>query len=93
MRSTVPAAACICAASPETSTRSAPHRVASAALPAERVTAVTVQPSALAILSPIVPRPPRPTTATRVPGPAPYRRMGSYSVTPEHMTGPAASSG
>ena len=81
------------AASVDTTTVSAPRLRAKAALAGERVMAVTVQPSALASATPNCPRPPTPTTPTRVPGPAPWRRSGSKSVTPAHMTGPASSSG
>lgn len=51
----LPAAALTCAADDDTSTASAPHFLANSALEAERVTAVTWQPIAFAIFTPMEP--------------------------------------
>ena len=45
---------------------------------------------AWAILTAMWPSPPRPTTATFLPGPAPQRRSGEYVVMPAHSSGAAA---
>ncbi len=53
---------------------------------------VTVAPMAAAILTPMWPSPPTPTTATERPVPAPHRRSGEYVVMPAHSSGAATSS-
>ena len=56
--------------------RVAPSASASSALAIEREIVVTVAPIAAAILTPMWPSPPTPTTATERPVPAPQRRSG-----------------
>ena len=74
--SKVPRAALIAAASEEAMCAVAPRASASSALAIEREMVVTVAPMAAAILTPMWPRPPTPTTATERPVPAPHRRSG-----------------
>ncbi|WP_410645831.1 hypothetical protein [Amycolatopsis sp. lyj-346] len=62
---------------------------ASAALAADRLTTVVSAPRATAGLTARWPRPPSPTTATRVPGPVPSARSGSQTVMPAHSSGAA----
>ena len=71
-----PRAARIAAASDEAMWLVAPRAMASSALAFEREIVVTVAPIAAAILTPMWPRPPTPTTATERPVPAPQRRSG-----------------
>ena len=56
--------------------------------------AVTLFPMALAILTPICPSPPNPTTPTLLPPPVhPKSLSGVYVEMPEQKRGPADSSG
>ena len=71
----------------------APKRRASASLERPWEITLTSAPMAAASFTPTCPRPPIPTMATRVPGPAPYRRSGEYMVIPAHSRGAAASKG
>ena len=52
---------------------------------------VTSAPMATASLTPMCPSPPRPTTATLLPGPTPQRRRGEYVVMPAQSRGAATS--
>ena len=73
-------------------TSSAPSRRASSDLPGEVVNSVVCAPIAWASLSPMWPRPPRPTTPTREPSPTPQWRSGEKVVMPAHRSGAAAAS-
>ena len=67
----------------------APMLFAYASFVLEREITVTSHPNAPAIFTAICPSPSNPTTPTLDPRVAPYRRIGSYTVTPAHITGPA----
>ncbi|GAA3649590.1 hypothetical protein GCM10022267_40090 [Lentzea roselyniae] len=64
--------------------------MASLARFADRLTTDTSAPIAAANLTARWPSPPRPATATRVPGPTPSARSGSHTVIPAHISGAAA---
>jgi hypothetical protein len=69
---------------------SAPSRSPSSCFFSDWDSTVTSAPMAEASLTAMCPSPPRPTTATRLPGPAPQRRSGEYVVMPAHSSGAAA---
>ena len=78
------------ARSVEMATSWAPSRRASSALAAEVVRTTTWAPMARAIFTAMCPRPPMPTTATRLPGPAFQWRSGEYVVMPAQSSGAVA---
>lgn len=59
------------------SMRAAPRSIASRSFLSERDSTVTSAPWAAAIWTPMWPSPPRPSTATFLPGPAPHRASGA----------------
>ena len=75
------------------STRSAPSRSPSSIFFSDWLSTVTSAPIACASLTPMWPSPPRPMTATFLPGPAFQWRSGEYRVMPAHSSGAAVSSG
>ncbi|KAG1389291.1 hypothetical protein G6F58_013315 [Rhizopus delemar] len=74
----------------ETSTSSAPRRLASAPFSGVVVIITTCAPSALANFTPMWPRPPRPITPTFWPGPTFQWRSGDQVGMPAHSSGAAA---
>ncbi|MOA35999.1 hypothetical protein D3C78_1574960 [compost metagenome] len=76
IRSKLERAAAIALASVDTSRLSAPSSRASASLSGVRLSTVTKAPSPAASFTAMWPRPPRPITATRLPGPTFQVRRG-----------------
>ncbi|MCY1367885.1 hypothetical protein D9M69_548370 [compost metagenome] len=81
-------AASMALGSVDSSTWLAPRARASSALAGDVVITVTSAPSATPSLTAMCPRPPRPTTARRVPWLTPWRRSGLQTVMPAHSSGP-----
>ena len=71
----------------------APRRSASRRLDGDRSNTVVSAPNARAICAPRWPSPPKPMIPTRLPGPAPQRSSGEYSVMPAQSNGAALASG
>lgn len=92
MKSKVLRAAATAAASLETRKWPAPKERASASLAAEVEMAHVSQPMARAYCRPMWPRPPMPTTPTRMPALA-WRASGAKVVMPAQSSGPTCGSG
>ena len=73
--------------------RTAPNARESSFFAWVRESTVTSAPMATAILTAMWPSPPRPTTATFLPGPAPQAASGEYVVIPAQSRGAALSYG